>query len=65
MGWPQGKYNGRRIVGFRVIAALDVTQWRLLWGSLEYGSCWAIGPLRFWLQAEYESAWALHKRSQP
>ena len=57
MGWPRGKYNGLRIVGFRVIFVIDVTEWKLRLGSISYGNCTAIGPFRFWLAAEYESRW--------
>jgi hypothetical protein len=55
--WLRGKYNGQRIVGFRLIMALDITQWGLRRGSIENGSCTKIGPLRFWLSAEYEPNW--------
>ena len=57
MRWPRGKYNGRRIVGFRVIIALDVRSWSLRWGSIDYGSAFCFGPWRIWLSAEYEPQW--------
>lgn len=52
--WPRGKHNGQRIVGVRFTVAVDVTYWRLLWGSVRDGRCWIVGPVRVWLAGEYE-----------
>lgn len=54
MKWPRGRYNGRRIVGFRITFALNVLSWN--WKPIVGLHCGAFhwGPVRTWWQLEYE-----------
>ena len=53
MRWPRGRYNGRRIVGVRVIVAFDITHWAIRWPD-KYGGCGMLGPILVWPSWEYE-----------
>jgi hypothetical protein len=56
MKWPRGKYNGRRIVGFEIIIAIDVTNWRSLFFNKVCSGLlvMAMGPIRITLSLNYE-----------
>jgi len=57
--WPRGRYNGQRIVGFRVKVVVNVDRWRFaIWPSdfaraWRYGSGVGIGPVLVFVEAEY------------
>lgn len=59
--WPRGRYNGQRIVGFRVLVRVRVDCWRFyLWPSdfvraWRYGSAVGLGPVLVHFEAEYAS----------
>lgn len=56
MKWPTGKYNGLRIVGFRVTFSIDVRFWTRCY--LQYGfgmRVLRIGPILILLEAEYDN----------
>ena len=54
MEWPRGRYNGQRIVGVMCKVVVDITDWRLRWGSVLHGTCWIVGPLHVWIGAAYD-----------
>lgn len=54
MNWPRGKYNGQRIVGFRLVIRLNVFRWKLA-GSFGYSKFVAVGPFIFNIETDYES----------
>lgn len=54
MKWPRGKFNGQRITGVTVRMEIDVLDWwwRL---SCEFGTLRIfVGPVCFWIDANYE-----------
>lgn len=53
MRWPRGKYNGQRIVGVSITAAVDVTWWSLGLPSFKYGTCLSLGPVHIWFNGRY------------
>lgn len=53
MKWPRGRYNGRRIVGVRIIVALDIIDWGIRWAD-KFGGCAILGPVRVWPSWEYK-----------
>ena len=55
LGWPRGRYNGRRIVGVEVRVRIDVLDWDLAWFG-RYGSAARLGPIFLWLEWTYR--WA-------
>lgn len=55
MKWPRGKYNGRRIVGIRVILALNVHKWH--WKPYIGHYCGAIHWFCFLSWWEWEFSW--------
>ena len=54
MNWPTGKYNGRRIAGFRCNIRLNIFWWAWnVWyqfGELRIH----LGPFHCWISAEFE-----------
>ena len=53
MKWPRGKYNGRRIVGFRVNIRVTVDFWSFRY-SWNFGMPFVqIGPIRLGFELEY------------
>ncbi len=53
MKWPRGKYNGQRIVGFRVTISIKVDRW-FWWPYIGgYSGAFHWGPVFSWWTAEY------------
>lgn len=52
--WPRWRYNGRRIVGCSIKAAIDLTvwSWRPRWYS--WAHCFTWFCFRAWLETVYE-----------
>ena len=54
MKWPIGKYNGKKIAGFRLKFSVNVFFW--MW-KIQF-STWIkaihLGPFHLWIEAEYE-----------
>lgn len=54
MKWPRGKYNGRRIGGFRIDFEFNLCWWAF---SLSWNWCYKnihIGPFHWWFGTAYE-----------
>ena len=51
--WPRGRWNGWRIVGFRLNLVIDITNWSFHLPR-RYTPCVWLGPVRLYYGAEYD-----------
>lgn len=67
--WPRGKYNGRRIEGFKLSIAVHVLSWRFIplvrWNMGEPVFIWLFLTVRGYCEYEYVPPNTQGNRSEP
>jgi hypothetical protein len=57
ISWPRGKYNGRKIEGFKITFAIHILAWRLipllLWNFGEPVFIWLCFTVRGYIEYDY------------
>lgn len=52
--WPRGRYNGKRIIGFRLVVSVHILRWHLQ-ARLNWGEPFiTLGPICVSVRWEYE-----------
>ena len=54
MNWPRGKYNGKRIGGFRIDFEFNLYRWAWGFNRNPFYRNFHIGPLHWWFEMVYE-----------